>query len=572
MRLPPLPLRAAAAAALALALGSAAGLGLASWGDRGDGQAQLSLQDLRNFSEAFALIKRRYVDEVDDRTLLKNAIRGMVDGLDPYTAHLDREELKDWEATTSGEFGGLGIVVTKRKDDGPIRVIAPIDDTPAKRAGIRSGDRILELDGEPVHDLNLHEAVQIMRGKPGTRIVLTLERDGTEEPLEVTITRAVIKVASVRSRMLEPGYGYLRISNFQARTGADFRAQLRALEDEAGGALRGLVLDLRDNPGGLFSAAVEISDAFLERARRIVTTRGRTADSNAVEDARGGDLAAGVELVVLINQGSASASEIVAGALQRPRPRRAARHALVRQGLGADAAADRRPQRRAEADHRPLLHALRALDPRQGHRPGPRAGVPAAAGRRRGRAAAGPGRGQPGRLRQPGARRAGAAEDRRAAAGAAGGARAMSRALVPLADGCEELEAVTLIDLLRRAGVEVVAAGLAAGPVTAARGTRLLPDATLDAALADGDYDLVALPGGLPGADHLLADARLAALLPAQLGRGGKVAAICAAPKVLAAAGALDGRRATCYPAASRRRTTPRRCSPAPRWRRTARC
>ena len=315
VRPPKLPPRAAAIA-LALALGSAAGLGLASWGDRGDGAAKLSLQDLRNFSEAFALIKRRYVDEVDDQTLLQNAIRGMVDGLDPYTAHLDREELKDWEASTSGEFGGLGIVVTKRKDDGPIRVIAPIDDTPAKRAGIRSGDRIVELDGEPVHDLSLHEAVQLMRGKPGTRIVLTLEREGAEEPLEIGITRAVIKVASVRSRMLEPGYGYLRISNFQARTGADFRAQLRELEDAAGGGLRGLVLDLRDNPGGLFSAAVEISDAFLERARRIVSTRGRTADSNAVEDARGGDLAAGVEVVVLINQGSASASEIVAGALQ----------------------------------------------------------------------------------------------------------------------------------------------------------------------------------------------------------------------------------------------------------------
>ena len=317
VRPPKLPPRAATAAALALALASAAGLGLASWSDRDDGQARLSLQELRNFSEAFALIKRRYVDEVDDQTLLQNAIRGMVDGLDPYTAHLDREELKDWEASTSGEFGGLGIVVTKRRDDGPIRVIAPIDDTPAKRAGIRSGDRIVELDGEPVHDLNLHEAVQIMRGKPGTKIVLTLEREGAAEPLEIAITRAVIKVASVRGRMLEPGYGYLRVSNFQARTGADFRAQLRELEDEAGsGGLRGLVLDLRDNPGGLFSAAVEVSDAFLERARRIVTTRGRTADSNAVEDARGGDLAAGVAVVVLINQGSASASEIVAGALQ----------------------------------------------------------------------------------------------------------------------------------------------------------------------------------------------------------------------------------------------------------------
>lgn len=281
-----------------------------------DGQASVSLQELRNFSEAFALIKRQYVDEVDDSTLMRNAMRGMASKLDPYTTYLDREELDDWEVTTSGEFGGLGIVVSKDGDDSAIKVVSPIDDTPAKRAGVLSGDLILELDGEPVHDLSLHDAVQIMRGKPGTSIALTVSRKDVAEPFEISITRAIIKVQSVRGQLLEPGYAYLRISNFQTRTSTDFMDHLEKLQDESDEELQGIVLDLRNNPGGLFTASVEISDTFLPHNRMIVSTRGRSQKSNVEEHASGGDQTGGVPVVVLINGGSASASEIVAGALR----------------------------------------------------------------------------------------------------------------------------------------------------------------------------------------------------------------------------------------------------------------
>ena len=247
------------------------------------------MQELRNFSEAFALIKRQYVDEVDDSTLMRNAMRGMASKLDPYTTYLDREELDDWEVTTSGEFGGLGIVVSKDGDDSAIKVVSPIDDTPAKRAGILSGDLILELDGEPVHDLSLHDAVQIMRGKPGTSIALTVSRKDVAEPFEISITRAIIKVQSVRGQLLEPGYAYLRISNFQTRTSTDFLDHLEKLQDESDEELQGIVLDLRNNPGGLFTASVEISDTFLPYNRMIVSTRGRTQRSNVEEHASGGD-------------------------------------------------------------------------------------------------------------------------------------------------------------------------------------------------------------------------------------------------------------------------------------------
>ncbi len=281
-----------------------------------DSTPSVSLQELRNFSEAFALIKRQYVDEIDDGTLMRNAMRGMASQLDPYTTYLDRAELDDWEVTTSGEFGGLGIVVTKDKDDRAIKVVSPIDDTPAQRAGMQSGDLILELDGDPVHDLTLHDAVQIMRGKPGTTLTLTVSREDAEEPFEVKITRAIIKVQSVRGQILEPGYAYLRVSNFQLRTSADFMDHLKRLQDESDHDLQGIVLDLRNNPGGLFTAATEISDAFLSPKQLIVSTRGRTENANIQEHAGSGDQTGGVPVVVLINGGSASASEIVAGALR----------------------------------------------------------------------------------------------------------------------------------------------------------------------------------------------------------------------------------------------------------------
>ncbi len=280
------------------------------------GKASVSLTELRNFSEAFALIKRQYVDELDDSTLMRNAMRGMASELDPYTTYLDEEELESWEVSTSGKFGGLGIVVSKDKNDSAIKIVSPIDDTPAKRAGVQSGDLVVELDGESVHDMTLHEAVQMMRGEPGTDITLTLLRKNLDEPMEVTITRAIIKIDSVKSAMLEPGYAYMRISNFQSRTSADFTRHLDDLQDESDGQLKGLILDLRNNPGGLLTTAVEISDIFLRHHQLIVSTRGRAHQSSGEERATGEDMAAGVPIVVLINGGSASASEIVAGALK----------------------------------------------------------------------------------------------------------------------------------------------------------------------------------------------------------------------------------------------------------------
>ena len=279
-------------------------------------EVSVSLTELRNFSEVFSLIRRQYVDEVDDRTLIRNAMRGMASELDPYTTYLDQEDLKSWEVSTSGEFGGLGIVVNKDKKDSAIRIISPIDDTPAQRAGVQSGDLVIELDGKTVHDMTLHDAVQTMRGEPGTDITLTLLREGLDEPFKITITRAIIKIESVRSAMLEPGYAYLRISNFQARTGPSFIRHLNEMRDQNDDGLKGLILDLRNNPGGLLSTAIEISDVFLKHHQLIVSTRGRAQQSSGEERATGDDLVADVPVVVLINGGSASASEIVAGALQ----------------------------------------------------------------------------------------------------------------------------------------------------------------------------------------------------------------------------------------------------------------
>ena len=303
------------AAFLLLSAGMLGHSGVASWEDHDDGTS-VSLEDLRAFSEAFALVKRQYVEEVSDETLLRNAMRGMLEKLDPHTTYLDREDMQQWEITTSGEFGGLGIVVTKEEDGDIIKIVSPIDDTPAKRAGLKSGDLIIKLDDETVRDMPLHDAVQVMRGEPGSEIILTIQREDEEELLEVTIVRAIIKVDSVRSRMLEPGYAYLRISNFQVRTEEDFVEHLEDLIDEADGELQGLVLDLRDNPGGLLTSAVSVSSVFLDHEQRIVTTRGRAKSSHAEENADGIDLIGGAPVVVLINGGSASASEIVAGALQ----------------------------------------------------------------------------------------------------------------------------------------------------------------------------------------------------------------------------------------------------------------
>lgn len=294
-------------------LGVSLSLGQGVFADRDNDAASLPLEELRGLSDVFARIKNDYVEPVEDKQLLESAIRGMLTGLDPHSAYLDPEQFKELQVGTSGEFGGLGIEVGM--EDGFVKVIAPIDDTPAQRAGIQAGDLIIRLDDTPVKGMSLGEAVKIMRGKPGSDITLTVVREGEEKPLKIVITRAIIKVKSVKSRMLEPGYGYVRISQFQAATGDSLARTISELRREADDGLKGLVLDLRNNPGGVLNAAVSVSDAFLDKGL-IVYTEGRVADSRLRFNATPGDVIEGAPLVVLVNQGSASASEIVAGALQ----------------------------------------------------------------------------------------------------------------------------------------------------------------------------------------------------------------------------------------------------------------
>ena len=283
---------------------------------RDDGRSvaeELPLEQLRTFTDVYSRIKENYVEPVEDDQLLEYAIRGMLSGLDPHSTYLNQDEFKELKIGTEGEFGGLGIEVTM--EDGFVKVVAPIDGTPAKQAGVKAGDLIVRLDDRPVKGMTLNDAVQIMRGEPGTKIKLTIVREGRDQPLQVTITRAVIEVQSVDSRMLEDGYGYLRVSHFQTNTQDALDEALRRLQREAKEGLKGMVLDLRNNPGGVLSAAVSVSDTFLDDGL-IVYTEGRVANSRLSYSARPGDALDGAPLVVLVNEGSASASEIVAGALQ----------------------------------------------------------------------------------------------------------------------------------------------------------------------------------------------------------------------------------------------------------------
>jgi carboxyl-terminal processing protease len=275
--------------------------------------APLPLEELRTFAEIMDRIKTAYVEPVDDKTLLENAIKGMLSNLDPHSAYLDPAEFADLQQSTSGEFGGLGIEVGQ--EEGFLKVISPIDDTPAAKAGILPGDLIIKIDGEPTKDLDMTEAVNKMRGKVGTSILLTIVREGAQ-PFDVELERAVVKVKSVKSQLLDEHYGYLRIAQFQVNSGEEVGnalAQLRKQND--GTPLRGIILDLRNNPGGVLQAAVEVSDHFLSKGL-IVYTKGRIANSELRFSADAADASDGVPLVVLINGGSASASEIVAGALQ----------------------------------------------------------------------------------------------------------------------------------------------------------------------------------------------------------------------------------------------------------------
>lgn len=273
----------------------------------------LPLEDLRTFTEVFNRIKTDYVEEVEDKKLLKDAVQGMLSRLDPHSTYLDQESYKEMRIGTEGEFGGLGIEVTM--EDGFVKVVTPIDGTPAQKAGLKPGDLIIRLDDAAVKGMNLSDAVKVMRGKPGSRITLTVIREGESKPLEFTLARAIIKIQSVKRRMLEPGYGYVRVTTFQANSGKSMVRAISKLERQNKGKLKGLVLDLRNNPGGVLPAAVSISDAFLTQGL-IVYTEGRASDSKLRYSATPNDVIGGAPMVVLVNGGSASASEIVAGALQ----------------------------------------------------------------------------------------------------------------------------------------------------------------------------------------------------------------------------------------------------------------
>ncbi len=274
----------------------------------------LPLDILKEFTDAFGSIKSDYVEDIDDKTILKNAIKGMMSGLDPHSSYLDEQGFKHLKEGTSGEFGGLGIEVGL--EDGLIKVISPIDDTPAQKAGIQSGDLIFRIDDKPVKEMDLDEAVKLMRGKVGTEIKLAIIRENHDKPLIIKLKRAIIKIKSVKFRLLEKDYAYIRISSFQSRTAQQLKKSLKSLlKENDQQALKGLILDLRNNPGGLLNGSVDVADIFLNQGL-IVYTQGRIKNSELKFSATHGDALKGAPIVVLVNNGSASASEIVAGALQ----------------------------------------------------------------------------------------------------------------------------------------------------------------------------------------------------------------------------------------------------------------
>lgn len=269
-------------------------------------------KQLNLFGDVFERVRAQYVDEVSDKELIEHAINGMLTSLDPHSSFLNEEDFDEMQVQTKGEFGGLGIEVTM--ENGFVKVVSPIDDTPAFESGVEAGDYITFIDGEPVLGLTLSEAVDKMRGKVGTDIDIVIRREGTAEPIEITITRDVIKIRAVRHRV-EGNAGYIRVTTFNRNTADGVKDAVEEIRKELGDKLTGFVLDLRNNPGGLLNQAIEVADAFLDRGE-IVSTRGRYEDDTERDNATSGDIAEGLPIVVLINGGSASASEIVAGALQ----------------------------------------------------------------------------------------------------------------------------------------------------------------------------------------------------------------------------------------------------------------
>ena len=280
---------------------------------------RIPMEDVQRFSNALSEIKKYYVKPISDKELFDNAIRGMLSGLDPHSSYLDEEDFKELQTATDGEFGGLGIEVTM--EDGVVKVVTPLVDTPAFKAGIKSGDYIIKLGSKSVQGIELKDAVNLMRGKPGSSIELTILRKGETKPLNFTLEREKIQIKSVKSKLLDNQYGYVRLSQFQTLTDKDMEESVAKLKQQAGGQLKGLILDLRNNPGGLLDSAIQVSDAFLENNKKgnpelIVYTQGRLPGSKFTAMAKPGDILDHAPMVVLINNGSASASEIVAGALK----------------------------------------------------------------------------------------------------------------------------------------------------------------------------------------------------------------------------------------------------------------
>lgn len=273
---------------------------------------EVSLEDIRNFTRVYQIVKQAYVEKVDDKTIMKAAIGGMVTGLDPHAEYLDKDGLDELSEDTTGQYSGLGIEVLQ--GDGELRIVAPIDDTPASRAGIKPGDLIVKVDGVPVDPQNIDEAYKKLRGPPGSKIVLTILHEKSDKPIDMPLVRERIAVTSVKVRELAPGYAYIRVSQFQEDTATDLERKLGDLIKK-NGTQKGAVLDLRSNPGGLLTSAVGVSDAFLDSGV-IVTTRGRVPDANLHFDAHPGDLLNGAPMVVLVDNGTASAAEIVSGALK----------------------------------------------------------------------------------------------------------------------------------------------------------------------------------------------------------------------------------------------------------------
>ena len=303
---------AAAGAVFLFALHQDVGAAAATTAAAGNGNSDDTYKALNLFGDVLSLVHADYVDKVSDETLVEGAINGMLTALDPHSNYLNAKNFNDMKVQTRGEFGGLGIEVSM--DNGLIKVVSPIDDTPAARAGLKPGDLITHLDGNPVQGMTLPEAVEKMRGPVNSEVTLRIRRTG-KDPFDVKLVRATIKIQSVRSHLEGDNIGYIRLTSFTEQTDVGLGNAMKSLKQEAGNKLAGIVLDLRNNPGGLLDQAVAVSDAFIEKGE-IVSTRGRRADDAQRYNAHPGDITNGLPTVVLINGGSASASEIVAGALQ----------------------------------------------------------------------------------------------------------------------------------------------------------------------------------------------------------------------------------------------------------------